>query len=353
MHIVRIYPKLPSLKGGMEQHIKSLTQEQIRAGMHVTIIFNRGTRISDQDIQILPPIALHRIRPRAIGFLLFYLVTFIYLLWTGKKADILHIHGDWSSFMLAGRMKKRLGAKKLFFSIHGAVKHYPAYKKWLLIQSVKQADMVFCNGYEAFEYLAPFTSAVFQPSGVREAFFKKYPVKKPEVFTLITVAKQIPSKNLETILKIAGRFPDYRFILVGDGPSHSRLIMKAKEMQLQNIRFLGFLSGEKTAAELQKADAFLLASSREGTPTAVLEAVVSGLPVICSGAGGIGHLLNEGENGYIIDDPMDENAFAARIKILATDPEKRSQIGQNNIQLSESLSWEKVAGRISRLIGHE
>ena len=67
--------------------------------------------------------------------------------------------------------------------------------------------------------------------------------------------------------------------------------------------FLGHC--EDVAARLAAADIFVLPSRSEAFPNAVLEAMAAGLPIVASGVGGVGELLDEGRTGMLVppDDP--------------------------------------------------
>ena len=71
MKILRIYTKLPPLKGGMEKHIYNLTKLQIRDNHFVKVFFNDGEEISQNDEKICK-LKLHRLKPQIIGFFIFY-----------------------------------------------------------------------------------------------------------------------------------------------------------------------------------------------------------------------------------------------------------------------------------------
>ena len=52
MKILRIYTRLPPLIGGMEIHIAQLTKEQIKLGHDVKIYFNKGIKVTSEDVQV-------------------------------------------------------------------------------------------------------------------------------------------------------------------------------------------------------------------------------------------------------------------------------------------------------------
>ena len=350
MKIIRIYPKTPPLTGGMEQHIRMLTQFQVDKGHKVQVVFNQGDKITSNDIQILPSIPMHRIRPQIIGFGMFLLSVVIHTFFKPLRADLIHIHGDWSSFIFAGILKRRIRAGKIIFSIHGSVDHYKGIRKLLLLNSVKKADMVFCTGHDTYQFIHHHTTAIFQPSGIRDTFFQDISVDKYPEFTITTVANLVKAKNLDTLLDIALQLPKFKFKIIGTGPMEEQLMQKKIDHKIRNLSFEGFLRDQQIVEQLSKSHLLLLTSVREGTPTAVMEAMACGLPVISSAAGGLEYIVENNINGFIIQDPYDTNNYVSQISLLHERKEIREKMALANKSKAEDLSWTKVAERINKLM---
>ncbi len=173
MKILRIYIKLPPYYGGMENHISKLTKIQNESD-EVTLYFNGGNSISDRDYRILPKFKIVNVKPLFLSFFLFYFGVIWKLFFKKQKFDIVHLHGDWSSFVFASIIKSFCKAKVICFSMHGTIKTHRGWQKKILKYSIKSADIVFSTGFENHEWLKPFCKkAVFQPSGVSDVFFKQ------------------------------------------------------------------------------------------------------------------------------------------------------------------------------------
>jgi glycosyltransferase involved in cell wall biosynthesis len=343
MMILRLYPKLPPLKGGMEQHLRELTLEQQKLGHKTVIWFNRGEKVLPGDQQILPGIPLTKIRPQALAFLLFHLAVCFRLLRKPERPDWIHIHGDWSSFLLAGWIKRLTGAKKVFFSIHGAIDHYRGLRKKLLLHSLKNADKVFCSGFSAQTFLPGNIPSVFRPSGIKPLFFNEPDKEKHTTFTLVTVSNLVRVKRPERLIELAERLPAVRFVLVGTGPMKSCLETAIRKKKLHNLELRGFLSPSGVFTELQQAHAFLLTSEKEGTPTALLEAMAAGLPLIVSGVGGIQQLLGPMQQRELIKDPQNPDEWMEKIRTLQSSEKTRLALSAENRTIAREFSWENVA----------
>ena len=74
MKILRLYTRLPPMSGGMENHIAHLTREQLNFGHEVTIYFNLGSKVSENDVKV-SHIPISKIKPQFIGVLIYSFLT--------------------------------------------------------------------------------------------------------------------------------------------------------------------------------------------------------------------------------------------------------------------------------------
>ena len=111
-------------------------------------------------------------------------------------------------------------------------------------------------------------------------------------------------KNLSLYLKVAQEYekstdeslPRLHFVVAGDGHLRSALEREARELNIQNISFLG--SREEIAAVYAGFDAVVLTSLNEGTPLSLIEAMASRKPIVSTLVGGVPDLLGAvGERG--------------------------------------------------------
>jgi len=92
-----------------------------------------------------------------------------------------------------------------------------------------------------------------------------------------------------------------------------------------------YLDGKEKYHEYSQADVFLLPSYHEGCPNSVLEAMASGLFVICSDAGALGEIVKDKINGFIVK-TRDPEGLAAMMRYSLEHPDNIRQKGKNNVQ---------------------
>lgn len=348
MKILRIYLRLPPAIGGMENHILQLTNQQRGLGINVSLAFNDGDKTNEEDIQILKKHKLYSKYSFLFSIFIFYFLLILSLFRNSKKYDLIHIHGDWSSFIFAATIKKISKAKVINFSMHGSTKSHSSLQKLLLKYSLKSADIVFSTGFENYEWVKPYCKkAVFQPSGVSKVFFNaNSKTENRKSFKIITVGNLFPVKNTKMIIKIAAKLPEIEFVIIGEGPEYISLQELKSSFNCRNVVFKGLLSKEEINTEFLKSSVFLFSSILEGTPTVIMEAMTCGLPIITSNAGKVESIITNGVNGFTIQNYDIEN-YVEKILELKNDEELCKIISHNNMEKSTQFSWDKVANSIT------
>ena len=131
--------------------------------------------------------------------------------------------------------------------------------------------------------------------------------------------------------------------IVGDGPLRESLVRLAGELQIAaNVQFLGTVC--PTTGVMASADLFVFPSLVEPQGLAVLEAFAAGVPVVASRTGGIVEMLEDGEEGTLVE-PGDPVAFASAISELLGDPVKRETLSRNARRRVQDFDIRRVARR--------
>lgn len=107
--------------------------------------------------------------------------------------------------------------------------------------------------------------------------------------------------------------------------------------------YLGVISGTAKDEAFRTADIFVLPSYAEGFSVAVLEAMMSGLPIVTTPVGALPDVLKDGVNGFFVP-PGDLGALESKLRTLIGDSDLREQMGQANQRKARELySIEKVS----------
>ena len=125
---------------------------------------------------------------------------------------------------------------------------------------------------------------------------------------------------------ICKRFPLVNFIIVGDGELRGEAIEMISRLCL-NDRIV--LAGwRRDVPEIMGSlDIFVLTSRWEGLPRVILEARVSGLPIVATRVDGTQEVIIDGVNGYLVE-PADVRGMAERVIKLLSDPVMARMMGK-------------------------
>ena len=171
---------------------------------------------------------------------------------------------------------------------------------------------------------------------------KRREIGVPEDATvLISVGELSKRKNHEIIIKALSQIENnnIHYLIVGEGSLLQYLQKCVSEQHLeQRVHFLGY---RKDVAELYKSsDICCFPSIHEGLPVALMEAMASGLPVVCSKIRGSIDLINEGE-GHLCD-TLDTDGFAQAISCLVEDKELQLKMGKMSKESVDKYSIETI-----------
>jgi glycosyltransferase involved in cell wall biosynthesis len=127
---------------------------------------------------------------------------------------------------------------------------------------------------------------------------------------------------VDAFMAIAATCADLKLTMLGDGADRRRCERVARGGN-GHVEFPGYR--DDVAAQLQRADAFVLPSLNENLPLALLQAMAAGLPCIATDVGGVREALDEGAG--ILVPPGNAEALIAAMKLLIARPETAAALG--------------------------
>jgi glycosyltransferase involved in cell wall biosynthesis len=147
---------------------------------------------------------------------------------------------------------------------------------------------------------------------------------------VVHVGSFTPEKNhlwlLEAFARVGTLRPHAHLLLCGDGPLRSRI---ASEIQQRGLGGRVHLLGRRDDAStlVAGADLFVLPSTTEGIPGALLEAAAQGVSVVATDVGGIGEAMMNGCTGHLVAQG-DMDGFVTTVAGLLSAPERRREMGE-------------------------
>lgn len=166
----------------------------------------------------------------------------------------------------------------------------------------------------------------------QKIFFPEEAVEKKAGKTVVALARIDPIKDIETLLRAAAlvreEFTDVRFIIYGSvsvPDYYEKCLELRKELKLEDIfTFAGHTTD--TPGAYKAGDIIALSSISEAFPYSVVEAMMTGKPVVATDVGGIKEAL--GETGFIVP-PRHPREFADAVISLLKNPSLCEQLGED------------------------
>ncbi|MAG52448.1 MAG: hypothetical protein CMH62_00625 [Nanoarchaeota archaeon] len=180
----------------------------------------------------------------------------------------------------------------------------------------KAADSLEAMGCKSFQI----------PHSVDTNIFK--PKQNNGKVVVLSVGRLTEAKGIRSILNLAEKFKDKaRFVFVGSGPLEEEI----KENKY--VEFLGMINDRQKLADVYRdSDIFLLNSYdtpewEELFGRVLIESMASGLAIIATNCVGPREIIEDGRNGFLIEQKKDDQLLN-KFKLLLEDKELRERLGK-------------------------
>jgi 1,2-diacylglycerol 3-alpha-glucosyltransferase len=169
---------------------------------------------------------------------------------------------------------------------------------------------------------------------------------------IISVGRLAEEKNWTTLLQAFAialkEEPHLRLVLVGDGPQAQALRQLTGQLGVaERVLFTGSVPFDQVPTCLKAADLFVFASVTETQGLATLEAMAAGLPVVAVAASGTQDIVENGRQGFLVqNDPHD---LANEIVNLIENPDLMSTFKAAALQKSRAYDNKRLARRMLKV----
>jgi glycosyltransferase involved in cell wall biosynthesis len=145
---------------------------------------------------------------------------------------------------------------------------------------------------------------------------------------------------IEAFASIAGKHPDWRLKILGDGSQRKSLADQIHALGLeQAVELCGWIDAPDTW--IRKAELFVLSSRYEGFPNALLEAMAAGVPAISFACdSGPAEIIRHEIDGLLVP-ANDVQQLAQAMDRLISNPQQRAAFSQRAVEVNERFSRER------------
>ncbi|WP_236976864.1 glycosyltransferase family 4 protein [Membranihabitans maritimus] len=134
------------------------------------------------------------------------------------------------------------------------------------------------------------------------------------------------------------------------GPIHSSLKSRMDEVLNETNKYVtyrGKVPYDKIASSYKNADLFIFASTCENMPNILVEAMSSGLPILCSNYGPMPEVLKD---AGVYMDPTNPKSIKIGLEQLLKSKNKRKEVAEKAYMYSQEFSWDKTSEKTFNFI---
>lgn len=211
---------------------------------------------------------------------------------------------------------------------------------------------------------------IVTPSGYLVDVFAKFGLKARPIFNIVELDRFsyrertqlrpvfLVSRLLEPLYNVAcvlrafaiiqQRYPEAKLTVAADGWLRSELEALARQLELRDTKFIGFVPFEKMPALYDETDIYLTATDIDNMPSSITECMASGVPVVTTDAGGIPYIVTHEETCLMVP-RNDHQAMAEAAFRLLNDPELAVRLTRNARESSKRFTSAGVRAEWLRL----
>lgn len=162
---------------------------------------------------------------------------------------------------------------------------------------------------------------------------------------IVSTRRLEPLYRVDTLInalcKVREKLPPFRCVISGDGSERARLESMARSCNLDEVKFVGWKSGNEYLDLIGNADVYVSCSESDSTSVSLLEAMAAGALPVVSDIPGNREWVKAGESALMF--PVgDADALASKLLQAATGQELRTSAASANRATVESRAvWEK------------
>ncbi|MGH8977196.1 MAG: glycosyltransferase, partial [Acidimicrobiia bacterium] len=155
------------------------------------------------------------------------------------------------------------------------------------------------------------------------------------------IEQKRPERALEVLTRVRASGVDAHLVVAGTGPLEPEFVADARRRTLTDaVHLLGNRDDVETV--LGALDLLLLTSDAEGIPGIVIEAQMTGCPVVTFPVGAVGAVVEDGETGVVVA-RSDTHLMADAVVKLLQEPELRHALGAEGRRRAGQFSTGRAA----------
>lgn len=231
--------------------------------------------------------------------------------------------------------------------------------KRILAVSEAVKNVLLMYGYSREKIVIAFHGvdvSKFSPSESNRMCWRRQHNIPEDAIVLVSTTRLAREKRLERLIHAFGSLSESHgnlwLLVAGEGPLRMDLENSVGSLKARDrVMFLGL--ADNVSELLQASDIFVLPSDREGLSVSLTEAMSTGLICVASNVSGSNEVIQDGENGFLVD-PSDEGVLDGIGKAVDLDGPERARMARNaRNTILEKFEKRKSVKNILDLLGIE
>lgn len=270
-----------------------------------------------------------------------------------RNTGIPHVHTyhtmyeDYLKYLWNGRILTKGMAGKLtsilLNTMNAVIAPTEKVKNYLVDHGVEKNIYVIPTGIDISKF------KVRLSEDEKRNLLSKYNIRYKNI--LVYIGRVAEEKNIEEIMnyfsKLSKVNKDICLMIVGGGPYLTNLKKLADDLELKDrIVFTGMISSNEIYKYYQLGDVFVMASTSETQGLTYIEALSSGVPVVCRNDACVKNLIVDGENGFKYENDED---FIKYINYVLSYNKTVHRMSNSAVKTAEEYSCEVFGDRINKV----
>lgn len=368
MKIALVSPYDYPYPGGVVKHIFNLDKEFRRLGHDVRIIAACSDDVGDVPPQVIKVSGSIAHIPFAGSVARITLSPRVYRrvkkILKREQFDVIHLHEPLTPTLpLAVLRHTPLSPQSVvvgtFHAYRESMHRGYDYAKSIIEPFFGRLDGQIAVSKAVRDYLAPYLPGDYRiiPNGIDLERFGDPALRSLERFddgklNILFVGRLEKRKGFKYLLQAFARVkkavPEARLMVVGayDKEDKEPFVLYARENRLRDVRFIGQVSEDDLPRYYRTCHVFCAPSTGfESFGIILLEAMAAGKPIVASNIAGYRGVLEDGEEGLLVQ-PEDERRLADALIRLLNDPALSRRMGCQGQATAIGYSWDKVAQQV-------
>jgi glycosyltransferase involved in cell wall biosynthesis len=184
---------------------------------------------------------------------------------------------------------------------------------------------------------------------------------QPVILTVARLETTEQYKGYDNVLLampgILERFPNARYVIVGEGPDRERVEALIRRLHISShVTMAGYVPNDSLRDHYNLCDVFAMPSKGEGFGIVFLEALACGKPVVAGDKDASSEALLNGRLGTLVD-PDDENAIGAAVCATLSEVSPQSAEGKEERarelrrEVIAAFGYERFRRRVGEIVG--